>query len=56
MNSISINIDDNFSSSISNNDIKISSMTKKINIKKNNNRKIDDGKVNAINKIGVSNI
>jgi len=55
MNSISINIDDNFSSSISNNDIKISFMTKKINFKKNNNRKIDDGKVNTINKIGVSN-
>ena len=54
INSISINIEDNNS----NNDNQISSMTKKINIKNNNNRKIDDkneGKVNVINKISISN-
>jgi hypothetical protein len=56
INNISINIED--SNSIHNNDAKISSMTKKINIKSNNNRKIDDkneGKVNIINKIKISN-
>jgi serine/threonine protein kinase len=55
INNISINIED--SNSIHNNDVKISSMTKKINIK-SNNRKIDDkneGKVNVINKIKISN-
>ena len=56
VNNISINIEN--SNSANNNDAKISSMTKKINIKGNNNRKIDDkneGKVNVINKITISN-
>ena len=51
VNSISINIEN---SNSANNDAKISSMTKKISIKGNNNRKIDDkneGKVNVINNI-----
>ena len=55
-NNIAINIEN--SNSISNNDDKISLMTKKINIKGNNNRKIDDkneGKPNLINKITISN-
>ena len=55
-NNIAINIEN--SNSINNNDDKISLMTKKINIKGNNNRKIDDkneGKPNLINKITISN-
>ena len=50
INNKSINIEDN--NSINNNNVKISSMTKKINIKSNNNRKIDnknDDKLNVIN-------
>ena len=58
INSISINIEDNFTNSVNNNDIKILLKTKKINIKNNNYRKTDDkneDKVNEIKKIGISN-
>ena len=58
INSISINIEDSYRNSVNNNNIKISLKTKKINIKNNNYKKINDkneDKINIINKIGISN-